>query len=107
MQPGDKPAAPPDRAQYAYNLALASVAGQVGCLTTLIIIGALFAGLWLDNQFKVKPLFTVGLMLGSMPISLFIMWRVAVGAVSRIKPTQPPTTHSSPTLGKKEESQID
>ena len=33
-----------DRFQYAMNLTLASIAGQVGCLTLVIIFVALFAG---------------------------------------------------------------
>jgi F0F1-type ATP synthase assembly protein I len=75
-----------DRRQYAYNLTLAAVAGQVGCLTLVIIFGALIAGLWLDRSFATKPLFTILFMLASMPVTLYLMFRVVQGATSRIKP---------------------
>ena len=51
-----------DRLQHAYNLTLASVAGQVGCLTMVVIIAALLVGLWLDKTLDTKPLFTLILM---------------------------------------------
>jgi F0F1-type ATP synthase assembly protein I len=74
-----------DRRQYAYNLTMAAVAGQVGCLTLVIIFGALIAGLWLDRSFATKPLFTMLFMIGSMPVTVYVMFRVVQGATSRIK----------------------
>ena len=75
-----------DRQQYAYNLTMAAVASQVGCLTMVIIFGALFAGLWLDRSFSTKPLFTMLFMISSMPVTLYVMFRVVKGATGRIKP---------------------
>jgi F0F1-type ATP synthase assembly protein I len=75
-----------NRQQYVYNLTLAAVAGQVGCLTLVIIFGALIAGLWLDRSFETKPLFTILLMVASMPVTLYLMFRVVQGATNRIKP---------------------
>ena len=88
MPTGANPPSQPDRsqAQRALNLVLASVAGQVGCLTLVIVFGALLGGVWLDNALKSKPLFTILLLIGSMPISLFVMYRVAMSAVAKIKP---------------------
>jgi len=77
-----------DRLQYAMNLTLASIAGQVGCLTLAIIFLALFAGLWLDRYFDTKPLFTIVLLIGSVPVTLFLMFRLVRAATSRIKPVQ-------------------
>jgi hypothetical protein len=85
---GQKPGT--NRTQYAKNLALAGFAGQVGFLTLAIIIVALLAGLWLDSQFGTRPLFTIGALLASVPITLFIMFRVAMSFVTRIKPSPPP-----------------
>lgn len=76
------------RVQYTLNLLLASVAGQVGCLTLLIIFAALFAGLWLDRYLDSRPLFTVGLLIVSVPVTLIVMFRVVKSATDRIKPTQ-------------------
>jgi F0F1-type ATP synthase assembly protein I len=72
-------------AQYAFNLTLAAVAGQVGCLTLIIVLVALFAGLWLDNQFQSKPLFTVILTVASVPVTLVMMFWVVRKATARIK----------------------
>lgn len=72
--------------QPAVNLALAGFAGQVGCLTLAIVLAALFAGLWLDNQFHTRPLFTLVLVIGSVPVTLFVMFRAALGAITRIRP---------------------
>ncbi len=87
--------------QYAFNLTLASAAGQVGCLTLVIIFVALFAGLWLDKQFDSKPLFTIGLLVGSVPVTLFAMFRVVKAATDRIKPVEknetPEEEHNSGT----------
>ena len=75
----------PKPARYAYNLTLAAVAGQVGCITVFIIALALLAGLWLDNQFGTRPLFLVGLLLASVPVTLITMFWVVRQATSRIK----------------------
>ena len=74
--------------QYAYNLTLASIAGQVGCLTLIIIFSALFAGLWLDGRMDSKPMFTIILLVGSVPVTLFLMFRVVKSATNRIKPIE-------------------
>jgi hypothetical protein len=68
------------------NLAYAAMAGQAGCATIVFIFIALFVGLWLDAQFGVRGLFTIGLLLLSIPISLFAMVRIALGMVDQIKP---------------------
>ncbi len=84
MEPtNDKPDEP--RGQYAFNLTLAAVAGQVGCLTLFIVLAALFGGLWLDNQFDTRPLFTIILMVASVPVTLVLMFWVVKKATSRIK----------------------
>jgi F0F1-type ATP synthase assembly protein I len=86
-----------DRFQYAMNLTLASIAGQVGCLTLVIIFVALFAGLWLDRYLDTKPLFTIVLLIGSVPVTLFLMFRVVKAATSRIKPVQNSKKNKTPT----------
>ena len=74
-----------DRTQYAFNLTLAAVAGQVGCLTLFIVLAALFGGLWLDSQFDTRPMFTVGLMILSVPVTLVAMFWVVRKATSRLQ----------------------
>lgn len=74
------------RPSRARNLALAAVAAQAGCATIIIIILALLIGLWLDAQFGVRGLFTIGVLALSVPLTLYIMLRIALGATKRIIP---------------------
>jgi hypothetical protein len=73
------------RGQYLRNMTLAVVAGQVGCLTLVIVLLAVFGGLWLDARFGTKPLYTLILLIGSIPVSLGIMFVVVRAAVAKIK----------------------
>jgi len=73
------------RTESAFNVTLVAVAGQVGCLTLIIVLAALFGGLWLDSRFDTKPMFTVGLMIVSVPITLVTMFWVVRAATSRLE----------------------
>ena len=86
MMPSNPAPTPTDRSRYLMNLSLAGVAGQVGCVTVLIVFGALFGGIWLDRWLKTRPLFTVGLLLGSVPVTIFIMYWLVKMAVAKIQP---------------------
>lgn len=83
---------PPSRAK---NMAYAVVAGQSGCWTLFIIMVALFGGLALDAAFGLRGPFTIGLLLLSIPVSLFLMVRIALTSVQRIQPTQPKNLRKS------------
>jgi F0F1-type ATP synthase assembly protein I len=74
-----------DRARYALNLMLVGIAGLVGLLTLIIVLVALFAGLWLDNYFNSRPYFTLGLVLGSVPVTLAVMVVLVKFITSRVK----------------------
>lgn len=84
----------------AKNLGYAGVAAQTGCLNIFIIMGALLLGLFLDAAFGVKGPFTVSLLLLSVPLALFVMVKLALGAVKQIQP--PPNKPQRPE-DKKEE----
>ena len=85
----------------ALQMALLGVIGQVGCLTLVIILVALVAGLWLDNQFQTRPLITIILVIVSMPITIFLMFRVVLSFAPRIQNLSGMTIGSS----KEEEAQ--
>ena len=76
---------PENRSNNRFNTILATVVGQVGCLTPLILLGALFAGLWLDRQFDTKPLFTILFIVGSAPVSVFVLYRIVRMATAKLK----------------------
>jgi len=76
---------PETRSNDRFNTILATVVGQVGCFTPLILLGALFAGLWLDRQFETKPLFTILFIVVSAPVSVFVLYRIVRTATSKLK----------------------
>jgi magnesium-transporting ATPase (P-type) len=80
-QTGDQP--DKKTALRSLNLTLAAVTGQVGCLTVIIILAAFFAGRWLDSRFESDALFTVILMIASVPVTLVVMFWVVKSVTSR------------------------
>ena len=83
------------RTQFTVNLALAAVAGQVGCVTLVIVVAALLAGIWLDRRFNTSPIFLATILIGSVPITVFIMLWIVRSVTARIKPpTEDEDTHS-------------
>jgi hypothetical protein len=72
------------------NLSLAVLAGQVGCVAILIVVSALLLGLWLDAQLGRRGPCVFGLLILSVPLSLYAMLRIALGAINRITPSAPP-----------------
>ena len=73
------------RAQRTFNFTLAAVVTQVGCLTLVILLAALFGGMWLDQIFQMKPMFTLGLTIASIPVSLIAMLWIVRSATSRLR----------------------
>jgi F0F1-type ATP synthase assembly protein I len=84
---------------YVRNLALASVAGQAGCVSVVLIFMALFAGMFLDSRLDTHPVFTLGLVLVSVPVSLYAMIRLMLSSVSAIK-IAPPEGAARPSSSK-------
>jgi F0F1-type ATP synthase assembly protein I len=67
------------------NTLLIVMIGQVGCLTLVIILASVFGGLWLDNLFGTKPVFTLVLLFAGIPVSVFVMLYVARKTLARLK----------------------
>ncbi len=68
----------------AFTYTLLAVVGQVGCLTVVIVLGALVGGLWLDRHFGTRALFTVGLFLISVPVTVGLMLWIVRRATRRL-----------------------
>ena len=64
---------------------LVVVIGQVGCLTLAVILASVFGGLWLDNQFGTKPVFTLVLLFAGIPVSVLLMLSISRKALARLK----------------------
>jgi hypothetical protein len=90
-----------DNKQRIINLTLAALAGQVGCVTLVIVIAAVFGGLWLDSHFGTKPTYTLILTIASIPVSLVIMFLIARSAVRKIK-----TAGTENKIEKKEDNSV-
>ncbi len=77
-----------DREQNRRNMVntlLIVVVGQVGCLTLAVILASVFGGLWLDNLFGTKPMFTLVLLFAGIPLSVILMLYVSRRALARLK----------------------
>ena len=79
------------------NLTYVALAGQAGCVATLIVLVALVVGLWLDSRFGRKGPFTVGLLVLSVPFCLFIMTRLALRMVNQLQSQTGPKPPDSST----------
>jgi F0F1-type ATP synthase assembly protein I len=64
---------------------LASVVGQVGCLTVLLIGLALGSGVLLDRFLETRPIFTILFMVGSVPVNLYLTVRVGLAVAARFE----------------------
>jgi F0F1-type ATP synthase assembly protein I len=62
---------------------IAGVIGQVGCLVVLLVGLALGVGMLIDRFLGTDGLFTVLLMLGSVPATLYLTVRVSMAAAKR------------------------
>ena len=79
--------------QSPLGLAVAGVLVQVGCLTVILILVALVGGLWLDTRFNTRPLFTLLLVLGSVPITVYLTFRIVLSGMKRMQhANHPPVT---------------
>ena len=66
------------------NTLLIVLVGQVGCLTLIVILLSVIAGLWLDNSFHTKPVFTLVLLFAGVPISVLVMLYVARKSIAKL-----------------------
>ena len=67
------------------NTLLIVLIGQMGCLTFVVILITVLAGLWLDNTFHTKPFFTLVLLLAGIPLSVILMVFVGRKTLARLK----------------------
>ena len=79
---------PNTKGQDEFRTAVTMTVVWVAGLTLVIIFGALLAGLWLDKILASKPIFTIVLLLVSIPVTLFLTFRVVRTATARIQPAK-------------------
>ena len=65
----------PDQNPFSVYSLVASIVGQVGCFLILIAGGSVLLGVLLDRLFGTKPVFLILLLLGSIPLNLWAVYR--------------------------------
>jgi len=60
------------------------VMAQVGVATLVVILLSVFGGMWLDKRLGTEPMFTIGLVLAGIPITIVVMYKIARKTVSSI-----------------------
>ena len=84
MSQANQPSNNPVRQVFGARTAV--LGGEIGCLTLLIVLGAVFGGLWLDRTIGTeKPIITIILVLISAPLALTITYFLAMKAVKDIQ----------------------
>lgn len=76
-----------DKPPRIKNLSIAGISALTGCVSLIVVLGALFLGLWLDSQLGQRGPATICSLVGSVPISLYLMIRIALTLVKRIEPS--------------------
>ena len=95
----NKPPQPTSTEVVTKTLAQGSLIGvQAGCVSVILIILALVAGLVLDRALGTKYVFTVGLLLLSIPVSLGAM------VYTVLRSTRSMQNQPAPQATKKEDS---
>ena len=75
--------------QYDQTARLAGLVGQIGCVTgfaSILIVAIAFGiGQLLDNWLGTEGIFTVLFLLGSFPITLYVIVRISLMALKRVQ----------------------
>ena len=77
---------PEKKGQDEFRTAVTMTVVWVAGLTLVTIFVALFAGIFLDKILDSKPLFTMLFIVGSIPLTIFLTFRVVKSATSRLQP---------------------
>ncbi len=95
----NKPPQPTGTEVVTKTLAQGSLIGvQAGCVSVVVVIAALVGGMLLDRLIGTQYVFTLGLLLLSIPLSLVAM------VYSVLRSTQSMRSQSTPQTTKKEDS---
>lgn len=74
-----------NKKQRTINVLIAVLVAQIGLVTLIIILAALFGGMWLDNRLETKTTYTIILLLASVPVSVFVMLLIARSTIKKIR----------------------
>jgi hypothetical protein len=99
--PGDSP--DKKSSQHSFTLRVVAIGGEVGCITLIIVLAAVFGGLWLDRLLGTKPIITFILIIASAPLALFLTFRIAIRMIGSHQSNPPPPSGGRINTTKKED----
>lgn len=68
------------------NLSITALVALTGFVSLGVIVGALLLGLWIDSLMGQRGPATICILIASVPISLFLMMKMALTMVGKIQP---------------------
>ncbi len=74
--------------KQAFRSAIWTTVIGVAVITIVVLFVALFAGLWLDRAFGSRPLFTIGLVIIGIPVSILLTLWLVKKTTRQLKDTQ-------------------
>ncbi|NIR64130.1 MAG: hypothetical protein GWN61_08375 [candidate division Zixibacteria bacterium] len=63
----------------------------MGIITTIIVVGSLLLGLWVDSRLDSRPTYTIIFIVASVPVTLVAMFWIVRNVTKRIKTEPPPS----------------
>ena len=99
--PGDSPGK--IRPPQSFSLRVVAIGGEVGCITLIVVLAAVFGGLWLDRMLGTKPIITFILVIASAPAALFLTFRIALRAINDMNAKLPPAPGGKLNMTEKED----
>ena len=74
--------------QRAFSKVLARIMAQAAMVTIFIVGATLALGFWLDTHFGTKPLWTIALLVASIPVTTIAMYVIVRRAGKRMDETR-------------------
>jgi len=78
-------------------------ATQAGCAAVVVVFAALFVGLWLDSVVGQHGLCTLGILVASIPLSLWLMLKIALRVINNAQVKLPTPEPLDPLVEENEQ----
>ncbi len=75
-----------DHSPRTKNLTFAGLSALTGCVSLIVVIIALLVGLYIDSLIGQRGPATICLVILSVPVSLFLMVKIALTLIGQIQP---------------------
>lgn len=75
----------PDKSPVPVYLTAVGAVGEIGCMLTICVMGSLFLGLFVDRILGTNHLFLFLLLLASIPLNLWLIYRYTLYKSRRLQ----------------------